>query len=216
VEDRRTPALYLELDDGAPDDYARKRVGEVLALPGVERATWWQNLAFERDEFPRSLDDFRTLGVYEVSDGFALPASPPTGRGFHFRRTPRPAQGSLSGQPTVGLLLVLVTPRTPESAQRFRDWADFVHIRHIAAAGIEGFTMITPYENASGESPRYLHFYEMDAADPEAAFQQMAARTLERRLGGSPKTAEAREWFDHEDLVIDYVNTFARVGVAER
>ena len=165
-----------------------------------------------RDEHGDALTVFGCRANY----GFALPASPPTGRGLHFRRTPRPAQGNLSGQPTIGLLLVLVTPRTLESAQRFRDWADFVHIRHIAAAGIEGFTLITPYENASGESPRYLHFYEMDAADPEAAFQQMAVRTIERRLGGSSETAEAKAWFGHEDLVIDYVNTFARVGVAER
>ena len=50
----------------------------------------------------------------------------------------------------------------------------------------------------------------------EAAFQQMVVRTIERRLGGSTETAEAKAWFGHEDLVIDYVNTFARVGVAER
>ena len=68
--------------------------------------------------------------------------------GHHFRRTPRPGQGNLSGKPTLGLELVLVSPKTPSGAQAFRDWADFIHIRHIAAASVEGFTMITPYENA--------------------------------------------------------------------
>ncbi len=213
MEDRMTEGLYLELDPGPPGDYAHKRVSEVLASPGVERATWWENQRPGRGEFPRSLDEFTTLGVYEVGEGFALPASPPSLRGLHFRRTPRPPQGSLNGKPTIGLLLVLVTPRHPERAQTFRDWADFVHIRHIAAAGIEGYTMITPYENAAGGSPRYLHFYEMDTEDPEAAFQKMAPNTIARRLGAG--TPEAKNWAGHDELVIDYVNTFARIGSKE-
>jgi hypothetical protein len=210
VEDRITSGLYLELDPGSPGAYADKRVPEVLASLGVERATWWENQRPGRDEFPRTLDEFRTLGVYEVGEGFALPASPLSLRGIHFLRTPRPPQGSLSGRPTIGLLLVLVTPRHPERAQTFRNWADFIHIRHIAAAGIEGFTMITPYENAAGGSPRYLHFYEMDTEDPEAAFSKMAANTIARRLGAG--TPAAKSWAVHDELVIDYVNTFARVG----
>ena len=30
-----------------------------------------------------------------------------------------------------------------------RDWGDFVHLNHIVEAGVPGFTMITPYENAT-------------------------------------------------------------------
>ena len=38
MEDRLTPVLYLEMTETDPDDYARSRVGDVLALPGVEPA----------------------------------------------------------------------------------------------------------------------------------------------------------------------------------
>ncbi len=38
MEDRLTPVLYLEMTESEPDEYARSRVGDVLALPGVERA----------------------------------------------------------------------------------------------------------------------------------------------------------------------------------
>ena len=44
MEDRLTPVLYLEMTDRSPDAYAQERVAEVLALPGVERATWWRNV----------------------------------------------------------------------------------------------------------------------------------------------------------------------------
>ena len=129
MEDRITDELYLELCDAGPEDYAGSCVKEVLAVPGVERASWWENQRPRRDEFPRSIDEFRTLGVYEVGDGFQAPAlHARVSAGHHFRRTPRPPQGSMSGRPTVGLLLVLISPRTPAGAQPLRDWADFNHI----------------------------------------------------------------------------------------
>ena len=213
MEERLTEALYLEMSEASPAAYAEKRVQEVLALPGVARSTWWDNERPGRDEFPRTLEEFRTLGVYEVSDAFLPPTPSPPLRGLYFRRTERPPQGNLSDKPTTGLLLVLVTPTTPADARAFRDWADFVHIRHIAAAGVDGFTMITPYESVDGGSPRYLHFYEMDAAEPEAAFSQMARQTAKRRLGGF-ETAAYEAWATHDALAIDYVNTFRRVGCA--
>ena len=40
----------------------------------------------------------------------------------------------------LGLELVLISPREPSGAQAPRNWADFVHIRYIAAAAVEGFT----------------------------------------------------------------------------
>jgi len=210
VEDRLAPGLYLEMTDLSPDLYAAERVAPVLSLPGVEGATWWANQRPGRDEFPRSLPEFETLGVYEVGDAFRAPLTPTGIRGHHFRRTPRPAQGCLSGRPTLGVELVLVSPKSPEAAQEFRDWADFVHIRHIAASAVEGFTMITPYENATGGLPRFLHFYEMDTAEAEEAFQRMTPSTL-ARIGG-PGTAAFAEWAGHPQLVIDYVNTFTRIG----
>jgi hypothetical protein len=210
VEDRRSAGLYLEMTDLEPAAYAAARVDAVLAIPGALRATWWANQRPGRDEYPRRVPEFATLGVYEVGDAFAPPGTPDGVRGHHFRRTPRPGQGTLSGRPTVGLELVLVSPRSPDGAQALRDWADFVHIRHIAAASVPGFTMITPYENATGGEPRFLHFYEMDTPDAEAAFQAMTPATL-ARIGG-PGTRGFEEWAGHAQLVIDYVNTFARIG----
>ena len=210
MEDRITPFLYLELTNRALEAYARDRVPDLLALPGVERATWWQNQQPGRTEFPRTIDEFTVLGVYEVDGAFETPDMPPDVRGLHFRRCGRPGQGILTGRPTLGLELVLVSPRDPDGAQALRDWADFIHIRYIAAAAVPGFTMITPYENAAGGAPRFMHFYEMDTADAEDAFQRMTPTTRERQIGRNRPLW--KEWSGHEQLVIDYVNTFARVG----
>ena len=206
MEDRLTPGLYLEMTDAAPDTYARERVPQVLALNGVERATWWGNVVPGRSDLPRVLDEFSLLGVYEVDENFTAPKT-----GHHFRRYPRPGQGSLSGRPTIGLSLVLISPKQPGQAQALRDWADFVHIRHIAATSNPGYTMITPYENVTGGDPRFMHFYEMDTDDPEAAFKAMTPRVIER-LGGGFGTPVFDEWAFHEALHIMYVNSFRRLG----
>src|SRR5205814_4128517 len=96
-----------------------------------ERVTRWGNACPDRTDLPRKIDEFGFLAITEVDDGFEPPAD---AVGWHFRRYPRPAQGVVAGKPTLGLLLVLVSPRSPEQAQAFRDWADFTHIRHIAAS----------------------------------------------------------------------------------
>ena len=66
MEDRITPGLYLEMTSIPPDGYATERVPEVLGLPAVLRATWWENVHPGRTDFPRKLPEFRLLGVYEV------------------------------------------------------------------------------------------------------------------------------------------------------
>jgi hypothetical protein len=210
VEDRETPSLYLEMCDTPSDDYAAARVGEMLAVGNVARATWWENACRDRADLPRKLPEFSLLSVYEVGDGFAAPPTPDGIAGHHFRRTPRPAQGRLTGRPTLGLMLVLISPRRPEQAQALRDWADFVHIRHIAAAGVPGYSMITPYENVTGGDPRFMHFYEMDTDDPEGAFRTMTPLVSERI--GQPGTAEWDGWANTPELRIMYVNTFRRLG----
>lgn len=213
---RRTSGLYLELAAGiAPDEYAASRVDDVLALPAAERSTWWTNLCPGRTDLPRVLAEFDALGVYEVEDAFVAPPAPAGITGHHFVRTPRPGQGRLSATPTLGLSLVLISPKRPDQAQALRDWGDYVHIAEIAAAGVPGYTMITPYENARGaaagtDEPRYLHLYEMDTDDAEGAFQRMTPLVAER-LGGSD-TAEYRSWAWHEALRIMYVNSFRLVG----
>jgi hypothetical protein len=212
VEDRVTAGLYLEMTDAmTPDEYSVARADDVLTLDGVERATWWRNVKRDRRDLPRVLDEFDTLGVFEVGESFTAPQSLPDGiAGHHFRRTPRPGQGRLTGRPTIGLSLVLISPTTPERAQELRDWGDFVHISWIAAVGVPGYSMITPYENVSGGDPRFMHFYEMDTTEPEHSFKLMTP-LVETRFGVQG-TEEFTYWGWHDALRIMYVNSFARVG----
>jgi hypothetical protein len=210
VEDRATPGLYLEMSDASADDYARTRADEVIGHGAVERATWWENVCRDRTDLPRKLPEFSLLAVYEVTEGFTAPSTPDGITGHHFRRTPRPGQGRLTGRPTVGLSLVLISPRRPEHAQALRDWADFVHIRHIAEVGVPGYSMITPYENVTGGDPRFMHFYEMDTDDPEGAFRTMTPLVSERI--GQPGNPAWDAWANTPELRIMYVNSFRRLG----
>jgi hypothetical protein len=214
VEDRITPGLYLEMTDRPLDAYARERVPEILKLDGVQRATWWRNVKRDRDDLPRALPEFDHLAVYEVDDGFTAPSTPADVNAHHFRHYPRPGQGVVTGRPTIGLSLVLISPKEPERAQALRDWADFVHIRHIAEVGVPGYAMITPYENVTGGDPRYMHFYEMDTDEPERAFKSMTPRVMQRI--GDESTDAFKQWAWGPSLRIMYVNTFARVGEQSR
>ncbi len=215
MEDRITAVLYLEMTDRPPGRYAEERVPEVLSQPGVQRATWWANCVPFRTDLPRTLPEFTVLGVYEAHHGFEPPvgpaATPEDITGICFDHCPRPGQGTISDRPTLGLELVLVSPRTPGEGQALRDWGDFVHIRDIAAAAPDHFTMITPYQNRAPGSPRFMHLYELDTDDPEAAFGEMTPATVARI--GAYGTHPLREWRGHEALVIEYVNTFRRLGV---
>lgn len=210
MEDRLTAGLYLETTDWSAARYAEARVPEVSSRAGVARATWWENVCPGRTDLPRVLDEFSHLGVYEVDDGFEPPEPLSGVVAYHFRRYPRPAQGRLTGRPTIGLSLVLISPREPEQAQALRDWGDFVHIRYIAQAAPDGFTMITPYENATGGNPRFLHFYELDTDDPERAFKAMTPKVTE--LIGAPGTSDWNAWAMTPELEIWYVNTFRLLG----
>ena len=210
MEDRVTAGLYLEMTDLPLDGYARDRVPQVLGVRGVDRATWWRNVHRDRDDLPRVLPEFDHLGVYEVDDSFRPPETPVGITGHHFRHYPRPGQGVITGRPTIGLSLVLISPKDADRAQELRDWADFVHIRHIAEVGVPGYAMITPYENATGGDPRYMHFYEMDTDEPERAFKSMTP-LVQQRIG-DPGTPAFKDWGWHDALRIMYVNTFRRVG----
>jgi hypothetical protein len=210
VEDRQTPALWLELADADPEAYGRDRAPEVAGRVGVARATWWSNQHPDRDDLPRRLAEFATLGLYEL-DGPFTPPAPVTGvTGLHLAATPRPGQGSLGGDRTTGLLVVLISPKDPDRAQELRDWGDFVHLRHIAEAAVPGYRMITPYERVGGGEPRFLHLYELAGDDPEATYRSMTP-LVQRRLG-PPGTPAYDAWAWHPQLRIEYVNTFALVG----
>jgi hypothetical protein len=213
MEDRITPGLYLEMTDRAIDEYARDRVPDVLAHAGVQRATWWRNVKRNRSDLPPVLPEFDHLGVYEVDGTFAAPDTPAGITGHHFRHYPRPGQGIVSGRPTVGLSLVLISPKEESRAQELRDWADFVHIRHIAEAAVPGYCMITPYENVAGGDPRFMHFYEMDTDDPETAFKSMTPLVAQRI--GDERTEAFRVWARGPSLRIMYVNSFERIGTSD-
>jgi hypothetical protein len=210
MEDRTSPGLWLELVSSNGAKYS-DRADELVRLPAFVSAWWGANANPGRRDLPRKIPEFSTLGVYEVADTFSTPAVPEGTTGLHFKRTPRPGQGVLTGKPTTGILLVLITSRTPEGVVSLRDWADFVHIRHIAEAAVPGYTIITPYENVEEGSPRFLHLYEMDSTDPEATFAQMRP-LVEKRLGPQG-SKEFDAWAWHEELRIVYVNTFRRTGV---
>lgn len=210
MEDRLTPGLYLEMTDEPLDAYVAERVPEVLASTGATRVTWWENCVRDRADLPRKLPEFSHLAVYEVGASFSPPSPRPGATGHHFVRTARPGQGRLTAKPTVGLSLVLISPRSPDGAPALRDWADFVHLRHIAEVSVPGYTMITPYEHATGGDPRYMHFYEMDTDDPETSFQAMTP--LVAQLLGEPGSPAFDHWARHPELRIMYVNSFRRLG----
>jgi hypothetical protein len=221
VEDRLTAELWLELSDLALADYADEQVPRVGGADGVERASWWANAHPNRPDLPRRIDEFATLGVFELdanADGqraaVTAPEPAPGVTRMRFRRTPRPGQGVLTGNATLGLFLVLISPRSHDEGQALRDWADFTHIRHIAAAAVPGFAMITPYERAEpdfGDGPaRYLHLYEIDGEDPEAVYRAMVPLVVGRI--GEPGSPAFDAWAGHPALRIDYVNTFRRGG----
>ncbi len=211
MEDRITPGLYLEMTNRPLETYVTVRVPEILRRDGTTRATWWRNVNRDRADLPREIPEFDHLAVYEVGDDFTAPAVPGDVTGYQFDHCPRPGQGRITGRPTLGLSLVLISPTEPARAQDLRDWADFVHIRFIAEANVPGYTMITPYQNVSGGDPLYLHFYEMDTDEPEVAFSTMTPQ-VRRLLQSEGLTTSMRDWAFHEALRIIYVNSFVRVG----
>ncbi len=212
MEDRCSSLVHLELGDASSDACAA-RADALAGAPGVRRVTWWENCARGRTDFPIRVRDGAALVMVEAGDGFAVPEPMSgTSEAHCFRRHPRPSQGVLSGGPTLGLLVVWITPRAPELGSSLRDWGDFVHIRHIAAAGIPGFTQISVYENVTGADPLYLHLYEFDNPDAEATFSTMIDHVAPR-LGGIDSAAYA-EWADCRPAGgrIIYCNSFRRLG----
>ncbi|MGH7859069.1 MAG: hypothetical protein ACREQY_17220, partial [Candidatus Binatia bacterium] len=213
---------------GTVDDAGRWQreaaIPAALATGVFSRATPFRNLRPEEARFPRKLQECSHLTVYEIDGEVAasLPAGirsclPSRGGGaravnrFTFRRYPRPNQGRLTGNPTRGIFLILISPTERRRAQELRDWADFVHIHYIAAATPEGFTTITPYENAEATDPLFLHFYELDTADPVAAVDAMTPAVCRHR-GFDLGDDSFRRWAITDSLDIWYVNVFGRVS----
>jgi hypothetical protein len=179
----------------------------VLVLdPSGAGATRWADCVPGRRDLPRTRPEMPLLGITPH------PAEPdeddvPAGA-WCYHRTRRSGQGRLTGRETLGLLVVLISakrPDDPEAARELRDWGDFVHLNHIAAVAVPGFTMITPYE-IGGDGPTFLHLYEMEDDDAETCFQDMPRRVRQRLTPG-----EYAEWAMHPQLLIEYVSTYRRI-----
>jgi hypothetical protein len=212
VEDRCSSRLYLELGDTTPEGCA-VRASTLAACPGVQRVSWWENCAPGRTDLRMRFRDGLTLVLVEADEGYEPPSTSPGASQAHcFRRHARPSQGILTGKPTLGLLLVWIGPRAPELASDLRDWGDFVHLRHIAAAAVPGFTQISVYENEAQTEPQYMHLYEFDNPDAEGTFSKMTGMVAPR-LGGADSAAYG-EWADLRAAGgrLFYCNTFRRAG----
>ena len=107
-------------------------------------------------------------------------------------------------------------PSHPRSGDQLAGLGDFVHIRHIAAAGIPGFTQISVFENETAADPWYMHFYEFDSEDAEATYQTMVEHVAPR-LGGTGSESFG-SWADWRapGARLWYCNTFDLVGETGR
>jgi hypothetical protein len=212
VEDRSSGVLYLELSD-ASGEVSEARATELALAGGASRVTWWRNCVPSRTDLPMRIQDGSHLVVVEAQEAYRPPPKPEGVSEAHcFRRHSRPSQGVLTDAPTLGLMIVWISPRTAELATSLRDWGDFVHIRHIAAAGIPGFTQISVYENVTESDPMYMHFYEFDNENAEETFSQMIDYVAPR-LGGL-ESESYNEWADFRPPGgrLFYCNTFTRLG----
>jgi len=225
MEDRQPTGLMIEMLDG-PDAGAVENWQRDIAIPKAlangwfTRGTPFRNLRQEETRFQQKIDAFSHLTVYEIErpdvawtctdglphgeDGIRV-----TNR-FLFKRYPRPSQGRVSGKPTRGIFFILISPSSPERAQELRDWADFTHIHGIAASSPDGFTTITPFENAMGGDPRFMHFYELDTDDVVASVDAMPEAVM-KRFGFEMGDEAFLEWALNDALDIWYVNVFGRV-----
>lgn len=226
MEDRQPAALMLEMissDGGDLDDAIRWQrevaVPKALATGSFARATSFRNLRPDESRFQQKVEGFDLLTVYEIEGDIAsvgLDALPGGENGirvvnrFVFRRYPRPSQGRVSGKPTLGIFLILISPTEPSRAQELRDWADFTHIHGIAASSPAGFTTITPFENAADGDPRYLHFYELDTDHPVAAVDDMPNAVC-KQWGFEIGDEAFMRWAMTDALDIWYVNVFGRI-----
>ncbi len=225
MEDRQPSGLLLEMLEGSdPGEVERWQrevaIPKALATGVVSRGTRFRNLRPDESRFQQKVDAFSHLTVYEIGPGdiaLVRPEALPGAEGgvrvvnrFVFRRYPRPSQGRCSGKPTLGIFLILISPTERSRAQELRDWADFTHINGIAAASPPGFTTITPYVNAAGKDPLYLHFYELDSENPVAAVDDMPNAVM-KRWGYEMGDDAFMRWAMSDALDIWYVNVFGRV-----
>ena len=225
MEDRQPTGLLLEMlrgDDPADVESWQQDVAipKAMASGWFTGGTAFRNLRPDESRFPLKVDPFTHLTVYEIARPdvawTCMEGLPENEGGIEvvdrilYRRYPRPTQGRVSGKPTLGLFLILISPTERARAQELRDWADFTHLHGIAAASPEGFTTITPYENVAGDDPMFLHFYELDTPDVAHAVDAMPEAVM-KRFGFALGDEAFMQWAMHDALDIWYVNVFGRI-----
>ena len=216
MEDRMNTGLLLVLFDHAADKDKVDWDSKLLAIPGVSRVSWWRNELPDRNDWigqwRRLREDFEILAVCEIDAPFEDIARPAGVRSFLFKRAARPSQGVLR-LPTLGLCLVMISPENASDdvdAQAMRDWGDFVHFPGIVEANIPGYGLVTPYENAQRDAPRFLHLYEFPDADAEAIFERTRP-AVSRRFDSPYGDSVFEHWATYPGMVLDYLSNFTRI-----
>lgn len=216
MEDRMNSGLLLVLFNGDAGNDRSNWDRKLLAIPGVTRVSWWRNEFLDRDdwigEWRRIKDDFEIMAVCEIDAPFDSIERPVGVRSILFKRAARPSQGVLR-MPTMGLCLVMISPenaRDHVDAQAMRDWGDFVHFPGIVEANIPGYGLVTPYENADRDAPRFLHCYEFPQPDAEAVFDRTRA-AVAHRFDSQPGESVFEHWAQYPGMVLDYLSNFTRI-----
>lgn len=216
MEDRMNSGLMLVLLNGGAANDRAAWDKKLLAIPGVSRLSWWRNEFLDRSdwigEWRRIREDFETLVICEIDSPFDTIERPKDVRSILFRRAARPSQGVLR-MPTLGLCIVMCSPANAKDdldAQAMRDWGDFVHFPGIVEANIPGYGLVTPYENADKDAPRFLHFYEFPHADAEAVFERTRA-AVSHRFDSPPGDSVFEHWATYPGMVLDYLSNFTRI-----
>lgn len=216
MEDRMNSGLLLVLLDGAAAKDRAAWNRQLLAIPGVSRVSWWRNAFPDRNdwigEWRRIREDFEVLAICEIDAPFERIERPAGVRSFLFRRAARPSQGVLR-LPTLGLCIVMCSPgdaTDDADAQAMRDWGDFVHFPGIVEARIPGYGLVTPYENADRDAPRFLHLYEFPDADAEAVFERTRP-AVSQRFDSPYGDSVFEHWATYPGMVLDYLSNFTRI-----
>ncbi len=216
MEDRMNAGLLLVMLEGDTEDSRAAWQDRFLAIPGIARVSWWSNGFPDRNdwigEWRRIKEDFQTLAVCEIDAPFENIERPAGVRSILFKRAARPSQGVLR-LPSMGLCVVMISPENPEDdvdAQAMRDWGDFVHFPGIIEANIPGYGLVTPYENADREAPRFLHCYEFPDPDAEAVFDRTRA-AVAHRYDSPPGEPVFEHWAQYPRMTLDYLGNFTRV-----
>ena len=187
MEDRRTAGLYLEMTDWtARTLHARRGCRWSRPPPGVTRATWWHNVQPRpRRPAPRA----RRVRHCSASTRSTTRSAPPSRAdgvtGHHFRRTPGPARVAHRPPDDRPLARAHLAQGSRSRRRRCATGPTSCTSATSPRSRCPGYTMITPYENATGGDPRFMHFYEMDTDDPETAFKSMTPLVMRahRRAG---------------------------------